>query len=152
MAHEMRKRIVTLCAVIVCFAVGTNSQDIRVGEDLEVCNAQVNLWVAQTDISRPYGPEIRKVMDALTSEAILNREGVIMDCVLTDVRELKAVPEGPQRQRSRRRWESDSTKLVPCLTCMAKSKGQYIFTSLPSTSSDKNSTTRTKQVSANAPR
>ena len=97
MAHEMRKRIVTLCAIIVCFAVGTNSQDIKVGADLEVCNAQVNLWVAQTDISRPYGAEIRKVMDALTSEAILNREGVIMDCVLTDLKELKAVPEGPQR-------------------------------------------------------
>jgi hypothetical protein len=93
----MRKRIVTLCAVIVCFAVSTNSQDIRVGADLEVCNAQVNLWVAQTDISRPYGPELRKVMDALTSAAILNREGVIMDCVLTDLKELKAVPEGPQR-------------------------------------------------------
>ena len=97
MVHEMKKRVVTLCAVIVCFAVGTNSQDIKVGADLEVCNAQVNLWVAQTDISRPYGPEIRKVMDALTSEAILNREGVIMDCVLTDLKELKAVPEVPQR-------------------------------------------------------
>lgn len=97
MAHEMRMRVVTLCAVIVCFAVGTNSQDIKVGADLEVCNAQVNLWVAQTDISQPYGPEIRLVMDPLTSEAILNREGVIMDCVLTDLKELKAVPEGPQR-------------------------------------------------------
>jgi hypothetical protein len=93
----MKKRVVTLCAVIVCFAVDTNSQDIKVGADLEVCNAQVNLWVAQTDISRAYGPEIRKVMDALTSEAILNREGVIMDCVLTDLQELKAVPQGPLR-------------------------------------------------------
>lgn len=98
----MKERIGTLCAaaviaVIVGYAVGTNSQEIKPVPTLEVCNAQVNLWVAQTDISRPYGPEIRKVMNALTSVDILNREGVITDCVLTDVKELKAVPEGPQR-------------------------------------------------------
>ena len=97
MAHEMRKRIVTLCAAIVSFAVGTNSQEINSAPTLDVCNAQVNLWVAETDISRPYGPEIRKVMDALTSEDILSREGVIMDCLTTGFKELKADQKGPQR-------------------------------------------------------
>jgi hypothetical protein len=93
----MKKRIVTLSVVIFAFAVGTNSQEIKSAPTLEVCNAQVNLWVAQTDISKPYGPEIRKVMNTLTSKDIADREGTITDCMLTDIHELKAVPEGPQR-------------------------------------------------------
>lgn len=97
MAHEMTKRIIILCAVIVSFAVGTNSQEVDSAPTPEVCNPQINLWIAQTDISRPYGPESRKMMDALTSEDILNREGVVMDCLTTGFKELKAVPEGPQR-------------------------------------------------------
>ena len=97
MAHEMMKRIVTPCAIIVSFAVCTNSQEVNSAPTPEVCNPQINLWIAQTDISRPYGPEIRKMMDALTSEDILNREGVIMDCLTTGFKEPKAVPEGPQR-------------------------------------------------------
>lgn len=97
MAHEMMKRIVTLCAIIVSFAVSTNSQEVNSAPTPEVCNPQINLWIAQTDISRPYGTEIRKMMDALTSEDILNREGVIMDCLTTGFKEPKAVPEGPQR-------------------------------------------------------
>jgi hypothetical protein len=93
----MKKRIVTLSVVIAAFAVGTNSQEIKSAPNLEVCNAQVNLWVAQMDLSRPYSPEKRKVMSPLTSKDILDREGVIDDCMSTDIRELKAVPEGPQR-------------------------------------------------------
>jgi len=44
----MRKRIVTLSVVIVALAVGTSSQEIKPAPTLEVCNAQINLWVAQT--------------------------------------------------------------------------------------------------------
>jgi hypothetical protein len=92
----MKKRI-ALSIVIVAFAVGTNSQEIKPAPTLEVCNAQVNLWVAQIDISTPYLPEKRKVMSTLTSKDILDREGLINDCMSADVKELKAVPEGPQR-------------------------------------------------------
>jgi hypothetical protein len=93
----MKKRIVALSVVFVALAVGTNSQEIKPVPSLEVCNAQVNLWVAQTDISKPYSPETRKVMSALTSKDITDREGLITDCMLADVRELRAVPEGPER-------------------------------------------------------
>jgi len=82
----MMKRILTLSVVIVAFAVGTNSQEVKSAPTLEVCNAQVNLWVAQTDISKPYGPEIRKVMNTLTSKGILDREQLVTDCMLADIR------------------------------------------------------------------
>jgi hypothetical protein len=91
------KRIVTLSVVFVAFTVGISSQEVKPAPTLEVCNAQVNLWVAQTDISRQYGPEIRKVMNTLTSKDIADREGLITECMLADIRELRSVPEGPER-------------------------------------------------------
>ena len=93
----MKKRIVTLSVAIFAFAVGTNSQEIKSAPTLEVCSAQVNLWVAQMDILRPYGPEVRKAVNTLTSRDIENRERLITDCILRDVDELRSVPEGPQR-------------------------------------------------------
>jgi hypothetical protein len=111
----MKKRIVTLSVVIVAFAVGTNSQEIKSPPNLEMCNAQVNLWVAQTDISRPYGPEIRKVMNTLTSKDILDREKLVADCMSADVNELRAGPEGPKRaakaQKLRIEFDAASTLL-----------------------------------------
>jgi hypothetical protein len=93
----MKKRIVASTVAIVALAVGTNSQDIKSVPTLEVCTAQVNLWVAQTDISRPFGPEIRKAMNTLTSKDISDREQLVTDCTLADIKELRGVPEGPQR-------------------------------------------------------
>ena len=93
----MKKKIVILSVAFVALAADTNSQEIKSAQTLEVCNAQVNLWVAQTDIFKPFSPEIRKVMNTLTSKDITGRERLIADCTLTDVDELRAVPEGPQR-------------------------------------------------------
>jgi len=87
----MKKRIVTLPVIIFALAVGTASQEAKSARSLEVCNAQVNLWAAQTDVSMPYGPEIRKVMSTLTSNDISDREGLITDCVTSDLKEIKAV-------------------------------------------------------------
>ncbi len=87
----MKKRIGTLPVVFVALAVGTASEETKPTQALAVCNAQVNLWVAQTDVSRPYGPEIRKMMSALTSNEISDREGLITDCVTSDLREIRAV-------------------------------------------------------------
>jgi len=98
----MMKRILTLSVVIVAFAVGTNSQEVKSAPTLEVCNAQVNLWVAQTDISKPYGPEIRKVMNTLTSKGILDREQLVTDCMLADIRELRAVPEAERTAKAQK--------------------------------------------------
>src|SRR6266481_3387050 len=86
-SRSMKKRIVTLSVAIFAFAVGTNSQEIKSAPTLEVCSAQVNLWVAQMDILRPYGPEVRKAVNTLTSRDIENRERLITDCILRDVDE-----------------------------------------------------------------
>ena len=93
----MKKRIITLFAAIVAFAVGINSQEVKPAPTLEVCNAQVNLWVAQMDISRPYGPEVREVLNALTSKDLSDREGLITGCMSANTEMLRGVPEGPQR-------------------------------------------------------
>ncbi len=98
----MKSRIITLSVVIVAFAVGTNSQDVKSAPTLEACNAQVNLWVAQTDISRPFGPEIRKMMNSLTSKDISGREELITDCVLSDLKEIKAVPYEQRASKAQR--------------------------------------------------
>jgi hypothetical protein len=98
----MKKRIATLSVVIVAFAVGTNSQEIKPAPNLEVCNAQVNLWVAQMDILRQYGPEVRKVLNTLTSHEIADRERLIADCILADADELMAVPEGQRAAKAQK--------------------------------------------------
>jgi len=93
----MTKRIFTMFVVLAAFVGGTNSQESKSAPTLEVCNAQVNLWVVQMDISRPYGPEVRKVLNALTSKDILDREELITDCMSRDLNELRIVPHGSQR-------------------------------------------------------
>ena len=95
----MRKRIAVF-VVIVAFAVGTSSQEIKSVPTLEMCNAQINLWAAQTDISKPFGPEVRKVMNSLTSKDISDREGLIADCVMSDLKEIKAVPYEQREAKS----------------------------------------------------
>jgi hypothetical protein len=96
------KRIVTLSVAFVTLAVGTNSQEVRHAPTLEVCNAQVNLWIAQMDITRKYGPEVRKVLNTLTSHQIEDRERLISDCILADVDELLAVPEGQRAAKAQK--------------------------------------------------